>query len=83
LKEAIELQYHSEHNKVFYSNTIGMTPLTDESEYILIMVWSKLIQRLDSVMLMISLVSPSNASKFITHIFLPLERIVQELIGYS
>jgi hypothetical protein len=32
LKEAIELQYHSEHNRVFYSNVIGITPLTDKSK---------------------------------------------------
>jgi hypothetical protein len=46
------------------------------------MVWSKLIQMLDFVMLMMSLFSPSNTSKLITHTLLPLERIVQELIDY-
>jgi len=33
-------------------------------------------------MLTMSLFSPSNANKFITHAVLPLERIVQELIEY-
>ena len=32
LEEVIELQYHSKHNRVFYSNVIGMTPLTEEYE---------------------------------------------------
>ena len=32
LEEVIELQYHSEQNKVFYSNTIDMTQLTKESK---------------------------------------------------
>jgi hypothetical protein len=40
------------------------------------MVWSKLIQMLDSAMSMMSLFLPSNASKFITHILRPLKRIV-------
>jgi len=32
LEGVVELQYHSEHNKVFfYSNVIGMTPLIEES----------------------------------------------------
>jgi hypothetical protein len=46
------------------------------------MVWPKLVQMLDSATSMMSLFSPSNANKFITHTFFPLERIVQELIGY-
>ena len=32
LKEVVKLQYHSKHNIVFYSNAIGMTSLTEESE---------------------------------------------------
>jgi hypothetical protein len=68
--------------KFFYSNVIGMIPLTKKSKYILIMVWSKLIQRLDSATSMMFLFSPSYASKFITYTPIPLERIVQELIGY-
>jgi hypothetical protein len=48
----------------------------------LIMVWLKLIEMLDSAMLTMFLFSPSNVNKFI-HIYpFPLERIVQELIGY-
>ena len=33
----------------FYSNTIGMTPLIEELEQILTMVWSKSTQKLDSI----------------------------------
>ena len=29
-EEVIELQYHNEQNRVFYSNAIGMTPLTEK-----------------------------------------------------
>ena len=47
------------------------------------MVWSKLTQKLDFAMSTISLFSPSNANKFITHIPFHVERIVQELIGYQ
>ena len=68
--------------KYFYSNAIGMTLLTNESKYILIMVWSKLIQRLDFATSMMFLFSPSNANNFITYTLLPLEMIIQELIGY-
>jgi len=48
------------------------------------MVWSKLIQRLDSAISMISLFSSNNANKFITHThtLLSLKMIVQELIDY-
>jgi hypothetical protein len=46
------------------------------------MVWSNLIQRLGSATSTMSLFSPSNASKFITHTILLLEMIVQELIDY-
>jgi hypothetical protein len=46
------------------------------------MVWSKLIQKLDSATSIMSLFSPSNANKFITHTLFLLERIVQELNGY-
>jgi hypothetical protein len=66
----------------FYSNVIGMIPLTKKSKYILIMVWSKLIQKLDFATSMMFLFSPSNASKFIIYTPIPLERIVPELIGY-
>ena len=38
------------------------------------MIWSKLIQKLDFAMSMMSLFSPSNVSKFITHTIIPLER---------
>jgi hypothetical protein len=31
LEEVIELKYHSEQNRVFYSNVIGMIPPTEES----------------------------------------------------
>jgi hypothetical protein len=48
LEEVVELQYHNEQNRVFYSNTIGMTRLTEESELIHTMVWSKSTQKLDS-----------------------------------
>jgi hypothetical protein len=34
-------------------------------------------------MLIMSLFSPSNVNKFITHAILPLEMIIQELIGLS
>jgi hypothetical protein len=68
--------------KKFYSNVIGMIPLTKKSKYILIMVWSKLIQKLDFATSMMFLFSPSNASKFIIYTPIPLERIVPELIGY-
>jgi len=44
------------------------------------MVWSKLIQKLDSATSIMSLFSPSNAN--ITHTLFLLERIVQELNGY-
>jgi len=54
-----------------------MTPLIEESEQIPIIVWSKLIQRLDSTMSMISLFSSSNAKKFITHTLLHLEMIIK------
>jgi hypothetical protein len=47
------------------------------------MVWLKLKQRLDSATLMMSFFLPINASKFITHTLLSLEKIVQELIDYS
>jgi hypothetical protein len=46
------------------------------------MVWSKLIQRLDFAMSMMSLFSLSNEIKFIRYTLFPLERIVQELIDY-
>jgi hypothetical protein len=59
-----------------------MTPLTEESEYILIIVWSKLTQKLDFATSKMSLFSPNNASKFITHTLLLLEMIVQELIDF-
>jgi hypothetical protein len=39
-------------------------------------------KKLDSVMSTMSLFSPSNANKFITHTPFPLEMIVQELIDY-
>jgi len=48
LEEVVELQYHNEQNSFFYSNAIGMTRLTEESELILIMVSSKSTQKLDS-----------------------------------
>ena len=32
LKEIIELQYDSKHNSAFYSNVIGMIPLTEKLE---------------------------------------------------
>jgi hypothetical protein len=48
-----------------------MTPLTEEYE------WSKLTQTLDSATSTMSLFLPSNASKFITHTPLSLEKIVQ------
>jgi len=46
------------------------------------MVWSKLIERLDSATSTISLFLQSNVNKFITYTVLPLENIVQELIDY-
>jgi hypothetical protein len=45
------------------------------------MVRSKLIQKLDSATSTMFLFSLNNVSKFITHIFIPLKMIVQELIG--
>ena len=36
-------------NRVFLFKCYGMTPLTEESELILTMVWSKSTQKLDSV----------------------------------
>ena len=45
------------------------------------MVWSKLTLKIDSATSTISLFSPSNARKFITHTPFPLERIGQELIS--
>jgi hypothetical protein len=59
----------------------GMTQLTEESNYIPIMFWSKLTQNLDFAMSMMSLFLPSNTSKFITYTPFSLEMIVQELIG--
>jgi hypothetical protein len=59
-----------------------MTPLTEKSEKITIMVWLKLIQSLDSTTSMMSLFSSSNASKFISHTPFSLERIIQKLIDY-
>jgi len=82
LEEVIELQYYSKHNRVFLFNVIRMTPLTKELEYISIMVWSKLTLKLDSATLTMSLFSPRNARKFITHTLFPLEMIGQELISY-
>ena len=32
LEEVVELQYHNEQNRVFYSNAIGMIQLIEESE---------------------------------------------------
>jgi hypothetical protein len=47
------------------------------------MDWAKLIQGLDSTMSTMYLFLSSNANKFIIHTLLHLERIIQELIGYS
>jgi hypothetical protein len=44
------------------------------------MVWSKLIQRLDSAISTMSLILPSNVNKFITHTLFFLEMIVLRLI---
>jgi hypothetical protein len=46
------------------------------------MVWSKLIQRLNSTTSKMSSLSQNNANKFITYTILSLEMIVQEFIGY-
>jgi len=55
----------------------------EESKWILTMIWSKLIQRLDFVTSTISLFFfPSNANKFIAHTLFSLKRIVLELIDY-
>ena len=50
--------------KYFYLNDIGMTPITEESEKITIMVWLKLIQSLDSTTSTMSLFVSSNTNKF-------------------
>jgi hypothetical protein len=82
LEKVIELQYQNEHNRVllfkcyWYDTTdkgIKVDPYHDLVET---------TQNLDSAMSMMSLFSPSNASKFITHTPLPLKRIAQELISY-
>jgi len=59
-----------------------MIPLIEKSEQISIMVWSKLKQGLYFAMSTMSLFLPRNASKFITYTLIPLENIIQELIGY-
>ena len=82
LEEVIELQFHSDQNRVFLFKCYGKIPLIEKSKQIPIMVSSKLIQRLDPTKSMMSLFSPNNTSKFITHKLFLLERIVQELIGY-
>jgi len=46
------------------------------------MVWSKLIQRLDSAISTMSLILLSNVNKFITHTLIFLEMIVLRLIDY-
>jgi hypothetical protein len=68
LKEVIELQYNSKHNRVslfkcYWYDTIDRG----------IMVWSKLTQKLDSATSTMSLFSPNNANKFITNTPFPLE----------
>jgi len=55
----------------------------EESKWIITMIWSKLIQRLDFVTsTMSSFFFPSNTNKFIAHILFSLKRIVLELIDY-
>jgi hypothetical protein len=46
------------------------------------MILSKLMQKLDFVTSIKSLFLPSNDNKFVTHILLPLEKIVLGLIDY-
>ena len=75
LEEVIELQYFSQHNKVFLFkcycyDTINRGIRVDPHHAIVT----------TSTM---SLFLPSNASKFITHTLIHLEMIVQELIDYS
>ena len=48
LEEVVELQYHSKQNIVFLFKCYCMTRLTEESELIRTMVWSKSTQKLDS-----------------------------------
>jgi hypothetical protein len=48
LEEVVKLQYHNEQNRVFLFKCYGMTRLTEESELICTMVWSKSTQKLDS-----------------------------------
>ena len=80
LKEVIELQYHNKHNIVFlfkcywYDNTDKWIRVDLHPGLV------KINSKARSVMSTISLFSPSNASKFITHTPLPLERIVQSLL---
>jgi hypothetical protein len=69
--------------KYFYLNDIGMTPITEESEKITIMVWLKLIQSLDSTTSTMSLFVSSNTNKFFTYTPFFLEMIIQKLIDYS
>jgi hypothetical protein len=69
--------------KYFYLNDIGITPITEESEKITIMVWLKLIQSLDSTTSTMSLFVSSNTNKFFTYTPFFLEMIIQKLIDYS
>jgi hypothetical protein len=79
----MELQYHNEQNKVFLFkcycyDTIDRGIKVDPHHGLV-----KISLKVDSAMSTMSLFLPSNVSKFITHTIFSLERIVQELIGYS
>jgi hypothetical protein len=67
LEEVIELQYHSKHNKVFLFKSYWYDTTNRGIRVVLIMIWSKLTQKLDFATSMMSLFSPSNANKLITH----------------
>ena len=78
IKELIELQYHSEHNRVFlfkcYWYDTTDRGIKVDPHYGMVKI--NLKARLRNV-------NDVNVNKFITYTPLPLERIDQELTGYS
>ena len=82
LEEVIELQYHSEQNRVFLFKCYWYDTTDKEIKvhphYSLVEINSKArLYNVNDVFF-----SQSNANKFITHTPFSLERIDQELIGY-
>jgi len=82
-EEVIELQYHSEQNKVFlfkcYWYDTTDRGIRVDPHYGLVEINSKArLRNVNNVFFF----SQNNANKFITYTPLPLERTDQELIGY-